>query len=121
MTNLEEKITKYAELQKQLDSLNSELSELRSEIISDMQDRNLTDFKTENGQEAKLVSKQLFKYVDELSIIKYLKENNLTQFLSEKINTSLMNKELKKETALTESLNSFYEKTDSVSLTVKED
>lgn len=121
MTNLEININKYKEIQDQIESLEAIKNELKNQIIEEMDSSNLNNILTETGVSAKLVDKQNFKYLDELAIMRFLKENGYEQFIKQSIDTTNMNKELKKSNLLAESLKSLYTVNTNRTLMVKED
>lgn len=118
-TELNNKIEKYAELQAQMEVLKTQLDELKPEIIEGMVKESVDKIELPSGVTAQVVTKETFKYDDELGMINYLKANGLTSFIVEKVNTTAMNKELKKGLTLTESLKPMFTKTYTNSLTVK--
>ena len=121
MTTLNEKINNYYKLSKQMSELKAQADTLKEEILKEMIAQNCKKQITENGVSATVVDKELFSYTDELGIITYLKNNGLTKFISEEINTTELNKELKKSSSLCESLNKYYVKNNKSTLTVKEE
>lgn len=118
-TELNNKIEKYAELQAQMEELKAQIDELKPEIIEGMINESVEKIELPSGVSAQVVTKETFKYDDEPGMIKYLKDNGLTSYIVEKINTTSMNKELKKGLTLTESLKPMFTRTVSSSLTVK--
>lgn len=118
MTQLEQLITSYEQAQKELDYLTELQNERKAEIIQLMNEANEKEHIIDNIK-ATVVTKETFKYTDEVAMIKYLKENGLNQFIIEKIDTTPMNKELKKGLSLTESLKQMYIKNTTYSLSVK--
>ena len=114
---LEKNVKAYYELKSQMESLDEQLSVLKNAIVEDMGDED--KFVCDNGLTAQLAIKETFKYVDEAFMVKWLKNNGYSQFVVEKVNTTPMNKELKKGLTLTESLKPMYTKTVSTTLTVK--
>lgn len=114
---LNENVKKYADLQAQKEALEAEMAELKTAIVEEMGSD--TDFTADDGTVAKLVDKETFKYTDEIAMINWCKMNGYSQFIVEKVNTTSMNKELKKGLTLTESLKPMFTKTVSTSLTVK--
>lgn len=116
---LNENIQKYNELQEEIARLQEQLSEYKTNIVNEMKEKSLTKTSTEDGLTAQLVFKDNFKYVDERAMINYLKEKGLTDLITEKINTTSMNKELKKGLSLTEDLKTMYTKNTTEVLSVK--
>jgi hypothetical protein len=115
---LKENVKKYLELSRQADELKAQLEELKASIVEEMESNNITKY--EDGEvNANLIYKTNIKYNDELSMIKYCEENGLNQFVTKKLNTTSMNKELKKSKSLNESLNQFYTETTTKTLQVK--
>lgn len=121
MTNLEININNYKKIQDQIDSLEAQKNELKTQIIEEMTSNGLFNLSTEDGISAKIVDKQNFKYLDELAIMKYLKENGYDQFIKQSIDTTNMNKELKKSSLLAENLKNLYSVTTNKTLMVKEE
>ena len=114
---LNEKLNRYYELQEQVKELSDEMDSLKSEIISDMENEGITNQKTDEV-EGKLVNKTLFKYTDEIAILKYLRDNKLDNFIQSKVNSSI-NKELKTKGKLYEDLKLYCSETNSTQLSVK--
>lgn len=119
LNELETNIKMYAELQEQKDSIESQLSELKTKIIEAMTENGEVMTETSDGLVAKIIKRDTYKYVDETQMISYLKDNNLLQFLTEKINTTTMNKELKSKSVLSEELKNYYTHTIQDALTIK--
>lgn len=115
--SLNEKVKEYADLKAQADSIAEQLTALKEEIVEAMGDED--EFTADDGTVAKINAKETFKYVDEASMVKWLKNNGYSQFVVEKVNTTPMNKELKKGLTLTESLKPMYTKTVSSVLVVE--
>lgn len=119
LNELETNIKMYAELQEQKDSIESQLSELKTKIIEAMTENGEVMTETSDGLVAKIIKRDTYKYTDETQMISYLKDNNLLQFLTEKINTTTMNKELKAKSVLSEELKNYYTHTIQDALTIK--
>jgi hypothetical protein len=119
LNELETNIKMYAELQEQKDSIEFQLSELKTKIIEAMTENGEVMTETSDGLVAKIIKRDTYKYVDETQMISYLKDNNLLQFLTEKINTTTMNKELKSKSVLSEELKNYYTHTIQDALTIK--
>lgn len=116
---LDRLVNQYNELQAQAEDISTQMSTLKATIIEELDD--ITEYvTTDTHVTAKVVAKETFKYTDESAMIKWLKNNGYAQFVVEKVNTTPMNKELKKGLTLTESLKTMFTKTTSYSLTVKE-
>ena len=115
---INENIKKYFELQAQVDAIKEEMEALKESIVNDMDTQGVSTYEVDDIK-AQVVSKDTFKYDDELGMIDYLKNNGYGKFVVEKINATSLNKELKKGLSLSESLKSMYTKTTSSSLTIK--
>lgn len=116
---LNENVKKYSELKKQADIIKAELEALKESIVEDMNAQKQTVFSTEDGVTAKLVTKVTFDYTDEPGMIKWLEDCGLTNYIVKKINTTSLNKELKKSGMLNEGLSPMFVKKESLSLTVE--
>lgn len=116
---LEVKVVEYANLQTQVEELQKQMDSLRGEILSEMSDLGVDKYTTTSGETAQVTLKETFKYVDEAAMINWLKANGYTQFIKEKVDTTPMNKELKKGLTLTESLKPMFTKNVTSSLSVK--
>ena len=116
---LKENLEEYSKLTKQVEELKSKLEQLKGCIVESMDSLGVTSYKADDV-EGKLVSKNLYKYKDEMAIVNYLKKNKLDNYLQEKINTTVMNKELKNKGLLYESLKDYVEENNSIALSVKE-
>ena len=92
--SLNEKVKEYADLKAQADSIAEQLTALKEEIVEAMGDED--EFTADDGTIAKINAKETFKYVDEPAMINWLKSNGYAQYVIEKVNTTPMNKELKK-------------------------
>lgn len=115
---LVEKIEDYIELQRQQDELKAKLDSAKEDIINEMEVQGLEKLEVDNYV-AQVSNKVTIKYPDEVALIKYLKENGYGRYVVEKVDTTPLNKELKKGGTLTESLHPFYNETKSKVLTVK--
>lgn len=116
----EKEIGNIVDLQNQMDELKEKLDLAKSELITMMEESGCDKVKCETGS-AQLVFKSNIKYSDELSIINFCKNNGYGQFIVEKVNTTALNKELKKGGRLTESLDPFFNESTTKVLTVKSD
>lgn len=114
---LDENIKKYAELQAEIERLTNETKALKQTILDEM--GMYSSVSTKEGFIASISKRDTIKYNDELGIIRYLEENNLNQFVVKKVDSTNLNKELKKSTSLNESLKSMYTTTTTIALTVK--
>lgn len=119
LETLENTINEYASIQVQEEVLKTRKEELRQQIISALKEEGTDSYTTSLGNSAKVMSKTTIKYLDESAIIRFFKKNNLNGFISEKLNTTEVNKELKRSQTLNESLNSYFTEEVSQSLTVK--
>lgn len=93
------------------------MNSLKESIVKDM--GSTSEFTADDGTVAKLVDKVTYKYTNEDAMVNWCKANGHSDLVKEKIDTTSMNKELKKGGVLTESLNSLYNRTVSTSLTVE--
>ena len=118
-TRLEELLETYNNVQLEETKIKTQKDELKAQILEEMSKENTTKYLTEDNISATIAKKETFKYVDELSMIKYLQENGYNQFVELKIKTTDMNKELKKQSTLTEALSSYVTKSSVDSLSVK--
>lgn len=116
---LEELLETYNNVQLEETKIKTQKDELKAQILEEMSKENTTKYLTEDNISATIAKKETFKYVDELSMIKYLQENGYNQFVELKIKTTDMNKELKKQSTLTEALSSYVTKSSVDSLSVK--
>jgi len=107
-------LKEYLELQEQEDLITKKKNDLKKAILTEMGDEK----KYKNDFASATVSvAQGFKYTDEVGMIRVLKENGYGAYVKEKVDTSL-NKVLKENTPLTESLKGMYVPTSSEKLTV---
>lgn len=118
-TRLEELLETYNNIQIEETKIKTQKDELKAQILEEMSKENTTKYLTEDNISATIAKKETFKYIDELSMIKYLQENGYNQFVELKIKTTDMNKELKKQSTLTEALSSYVTKSSVDSLSVK--
>ena len=114
--NLDDNIREYYACKCYKEAYEKKMAELRDSILEDMGGED--EYSTPEGINVKAVVKETFKYTDEIGMIKWCEDNGYTQFITKKINTTPMNKELKKGQTLTESLKPLYTKQTSVTLTV---
>lgn len=112
-------LEKYVVLQAEEEKLNQQKAELKNQILEEMDKLGVNKYTYENIS-ATVADRESFKYNDELAMIQWCKNNGYASLIKESVNTTAMNKELKKSNLLTESLNTYYTKTLSRSLTVKE-
>lgn len=115
---INENVKRYFELQAQAEAIKEEMAQLKESIVGDMDAQGVSTYEVD-GIKAQVVAKDTFKYDDEFGIINYLKNNGLERYVVEKVDTTSLNKELKKGLSLSESLNGMYTKTTSPSLTIK--
>ena len=115
---LNENLERYYQLQKEVEEREEEMKFLKEQIVTEMKTQNITSQNT-GTVEGKLVDKQTFKYNDELAMITYLREHKLENFINSKVNTTMMNKELKAKGVLFEDLKPYYTENNSSSLSVK--
>ena len=115
---LNEKLERYYQLQKEIEEREEEMKSLKEEIIKEME---IEDISSQNTGvvEGKIINKTSFKYNDEVAMINYLKEKGLESFVNSKVNTSNMNKELKKKGSLYEDLKPYVLETSTSTLSVK--
>lgn len=118
-TRLEELLETYNNIQIEETRIKAQKDELKAQILEEMSKENTTKYLTEDNISATIAKKETIKYVDELSMIKYLQENGYNQFVELKIKTTDMNKELKRQSTLTEALSSYVTKSSVDSLSVK--
>lgn len=116
---LEELLKSYDEVQQEETRIKASKDELKSQILEEMSKEGSNKYLTQDNISATIANKETFKYVDELSMIKYLQENGYGQFVEFKIKTTEMNKELKKQSVLAESLSPYVTKSCVESLSVK--
>lgn len=116
---LNQKVDMYAVLQKEAEELKAKMDALKAEIIEDMESEGLVKTTTDNDTSVSLVYKETIKYSDEPAILKYCEDRGLNNYVVKKVNTTALNKDLKKSSSLTEDLNSFYLVNKTKVLTVK--
>lgn len=115
----ESAIERYNEIKLLEEELKAEKNQLKDLICAYMAAKNLTKYSNVNNVEASISNKTSFTYVDELAMIKYLQENGYTNFIKTVIDTTGLNKELKKGSTLAENLKTYYAPNTSQSLSVK--
>lgn len=116
---LNEKIINYTKLQKEQEELKVKADELKNLIISEMEEQGLVSTSVDNYS-VTVSTRESIKYSDEPAIISYCESNGLTNYIVKKVNTTALNKELKKKNTLTESLSPYYTTSQAKVLTVKE-
>ena len=116
---LDEKISNYIRLQNEQEELKTKAEELKVAIIEEMEKQGIVSTEVDNYG-VNLSVRETIKYSDEPAIIRYCESNGLTNYIVKKVNTTSLNKELKKKNSLTEDLASYYVTTQSKVLTVKE-
>lgn len=110
LNELDEQIKKYNELQKKEEEITAEKDILKNSILASMEAAGVTSYKINDGSlTVNVVTNNKITYTDEPAIIKYCENNNLNDYVVKKVNTTLLNKGLKKSHSLTESLLPFYE------------
>ena len=117
--DIRRKISNYIRLQKEQEELKTKAEELKVAIIEEMEKQGIVSTEVDNYG-VNLSVRETIKYSDEPSIIRYCESNGLTNYIVKKVNTTSLNKELKKKNSLTEDLASYYVTTQSKVLTVKE-
>ena len=120
MTNVElnEKLERYAQLKAQSESLKEEMDDLNQEI----KDMILAHPEYENRYvndkyNALVVEKRNFTY--DAAVLTYLKKNKMHNYIKESVDTTKLNKDIKANSILNESIRQYYTETVSHSLTVK--
>ena len=120
MTNVElnEKLERYAQLKAQSESLKEEMDDLNQEI----KDMILAHPEYENRYvndkyNALVVEKRNFTY--DAAVLTYLKKNKMHNYIKESVDTTKLNKDIKANSILNESVRQYYTETVSHSLTVK--
>lgn len=116
---LDNLLESYVKLQKEEERLADEKTNLKNQILEELDKLGVNKYSYDNIT-ATVADRESFKYNDELAMIQWCKNNGYSALIKESVNTTAMNKELKKSNLLTESLNTYYTKTLSKSLTVKE-
>ena len=116
---LNEKIIAYTKLQKEQEELKLKSDELKSSIIDEMEEQGLVSTAVDNYS-VNLSTRESIKYSDEPAIISYCESNGLTNYIVKKVNTTALNKELKKKNTLTESLSPYFTTSQAKVLTVQE-
>lgn len=112
-----EKVKEYADLIAQKEAIDAKLAELKQQIVDGI--GGAGKFDADDGTVASVTEKVTFKYQDEPGIIAKLKAGGLTSYVKESVNSTLLNKELKKGGMLNESLSPMFVKSISYTLTVK--
>ena len=112
-------IENYVQIQKKEDEIKQQKEDLRKLILAEMETNDIKSFTTVSGNSATIAYKDNIKYTDEFAIIEYLREHDYKEFISTKINTTELNKQLKKQTKLSEDLSSKFTITQTSALTVK--
>lgn len=115
---LDEKIVNYITLQQTIEEMQTKLNAEKAEIIALMELEGKTKVETEHGK-ATIYYRQNIKYSDETEIIKFCEDNGYSNFITKKVNTTALNKELKKGGLLKESLNPFVSESETKVLKVE--
>lgn len=115
---LDERIAEYVKLQNQVEEMKSKLDQEKVTLIDEMEKEGKTKVETEVGK-ATLIYKQNIKYSDELSIIAFCEKNGYNDFVTKKVNTTALNKELKKGGLLTEGVKGYYSESETKVLKVE--
>lgn len=71
--------------------------ELENEVLTELLENNLEEFKTKEEVTAKITSKTTFKYLNESKMISILKEKGFNNLIKVSVDTTPMNNMLKKE------------------------
>jgi hypothetical protein len=111
------KVKEYADLSAQKDAIEARLAELKGQIVEGI--GGVGKFDADDGTVASVTEKVTFKYQDEPGIIAKLKDGGLTSYIKESVNSTMLNKELKKGGTLNESLSPMFVKSTGYALTVK--
>lgn len=115
---IEEKISNYIALQEQLDVLKAKMDEEKVAIIEEMEGMGKMKLETPAGK-ASVIYKTNIKYSDETSIVNFCENNGFDSFVVKKVNTTALNKELKKGGVLTEGLKNYYNESETKVLKVE--
>ena len=115
---LDTSVKEYLALQEELETIKAKMAELKTEIVNDMDAAGLSTYEVDDVK-AQVVNKETIKYTEELALIKYLEDNGFGRFVVKKVDTTSMNKELKKSTTLNESLSDYVARTTAPTLIVK--
>lgn len=115
---LNENLERYAQLQKEVEERETEMESLKENIIKQMSAEGITSQDTGTVL-GKISNRTSFKYTDEVAVINYLRSHRLNNFLTSKVNTTVMNKELKGHGSLYEDLKPYCVENNTISLSVK--
>ena len=115
---LDTSVKEYLALQEEMEAIKTKMAELKATIVEEMDTAGVSTYQVDDVK-AQVVNKEIIKYTDELAMIKYLEANGLDKFIVKKVDTTTMNKELKKSATLNESLNSYVSKSIAPTLIVK--
>lgn len=115
---LDERIVNYVALQQTIEEMKTKLDTEKAELIALMESEGKTKVETEHGK-ATISYRQNIKYSDETAIIKFCEDNGYGNFITKKVNTTALNKEIKKGGLLKESLNPFVSESETKVLKVE--
>lgn len=115
---LEERVHELLLKQAEQDKLKAEIDQMKADLLAEMTTAGLTKVVTPEAT-ATMTNKETIKYTDEPAIIKYLLDNGYNSYVETKVKTTALNKVLKTQTNLTESLNPLFTTAVSTELRIK--
>ena len=115
---LEERVHELLLKQAEQDKLKAEIDQMKADLLAEMTTAGLTKVVTPEAT-ATMTTKETIKYTDEPAIIKYLLDNGYNSYVETKVKTTALNKVLKTQTNLTESLNPLFTTAVSTELRIK--
>ncbi len=125
MSSLAQKINLMKAYKEQENEAKAKYKALESEVLLELLENNLKEFKTEKEVTAKITSKTTFKYLNESEMISILKEKGFNNLIKISVDTTPMNNLLKKEKLsdneklLVESIKPLTERNESLGVSVK--
>lgn len=115
---LEERVHELLLKQAEQEKLKAEVDQMKADLLAEMTAAGLTKVVTPEAT-ATMANKETIKYTDESAIIKYLLDNGYNSYVETKVKTTALNKVLKTQTNLTESLNPLFTTAVSTELRIK--
>ena len=117
--SIEIMLEEYFKLSQAEKNIKEKKDELNEQIKEALDKADLKKIECENGLTASIVDKVNIKYTDEIAVKQYLKKQNLLNYIVEKVNTTELNKELRKDTKISNNLKNYFTKESTQSLSVK--
>ena len=119
-TRLDDLVKSYEDNQIQMEALEKANEKARKDILKELSILGQTKYISADNINASIQDKDMIRYVNESKIVDVLKALKMDKFIKTVPNTTMLNKELRANTVLAESLKPYFNKQKITALTVKQ-